>query len=306
MTAADEESLFKNYSMKNNAIMMRITTVCCVVVLTTIGKVWGQTGIGTMPKIVEKDGRHALLVDGQPFFMLGGQAHNSSGWPGMLPQVWSAVKMMHANTLEVPIYWEQIESQPGEFYFSLVDTLLKQGRKHNVHLVLLWFATWKNGSNHYMPEWMKHDAGKYPNITGKNGQPVDSPSPHTKAAMEADAKAFAEVPANGGFPTIASKPPRTRRNSSRSNTSGNSTSQWNGTTALSCFRNACPMPPSRLPASSFLLSSHSFNSASYCSRIRSRAAFFSPEKNAASTASPTSRATEIAWSALSRFCASWA
>jgi hypothetical protein len=179
--------------MKNNAIMMRITTVCCVVVLTTIGKVWGQTGIGTMPKIVEKDGRHALLVDGQPFFMLGGQAHNSSGWPGMLPQVWSAVKMMHANTLEVPIYWEQIESQAGEFDFSLVDTLLKQGRKHNVHLVLLWFATWKNGSNHYMPEWMKHDAGKYPNITGKNGQPVDSPSPHTKAAMEADAKAFAEV-----------------------------------------------------------------------------------------------------------------
>src|ERR1035437_2434835 len=94
-----------------------------------------------------KDGRPALLVDGQPFFMLGGQAHNSSGWPGMLPQVWSAVKMMHANTLEVPIYWEQIESQPGEFDFSLVDTLLKQGRKHNVHLVLLWFATWKNGSN---------------------------------------------------------------------------------------------------------------------------------------------------------------
>ena len=34
---------------------------------------------------------------------------------------------------------------------------------------------------------------KYPNITGRNGQPVDSPSPHTQAAMEADAKAFAAV-----------------------------------------------------------------------------------------------------------------
>src|ERR1035437_2885417 len=50
-----------------------------------------------------------------------------------------------ANTLEVPIYWEQIEPQPGKFDFSLVDTLLKQGREHKVHLVLLWFATWKNG-----------------------------------------------------------------------------------------------------------------------------------------------------------------
>jgi hypothetical protein len=172
---------------------MRMMIVGCVVALWAVGAAWGQAGTGAIPRIVEKDGRHALLVDGQPFFMLGGQAHNSSGWPGMLPQVWSAVEAMHANTLEVPIYWEQIEPQPGKFDFSLVDTLLEQGREHKVHLVLLWFATWKNGSNHYMPEWMKRQAEKYPNITGRNGQPVDSPSPHTQAAMEADAKVFAAV-----------------------------------------------------------------------------------------------------------------
>ncbi len=154
---------------------------------------WSQTGNGTMPKIVEKDGRHALLVDGQPFLMLAGQAHNSSAWPGMLPQVWTAIEVLNANTLEVPIYWEQIEPQPGKFDFSLVDTLLVQARERDKYLVLLWFATWKNGSNHYMPEWMKHDARKYPNITGQDGQPVDSPSPHTKEAMEADARAFKAV-----------------------------------------------------------------------------------------------------------------
>jgi len=154
---------------------------------------WCQTNKESMPQIIEKDGRHALLVDGLPFFMLGGQAHNSSAWPGMMPQVWSAVKTMNANTLEIPIYWEQIEPQPGKFDFSLVDTLLKQGREHNVRLVLLWFATWKNGSSHYMPEWMKHDPVKYPVITSRNGQPVDSPSPHTQAGMEADAMAFAAV-----------------------------------------------------------------------------------------------------------------
>jgi len=154
---------------------------------------WCQANKESMPQIIEKDGRHAFLVDGQPFFMLGGQAHNSSAWPGMMPQVWHAVKTMNANTLEIPIYWEQIEPQPGKFDFSLVDTLLKQGREHNVRLVLLWFATWKNGSSHYMPEWMKHDPVKYQVITGRNGQPVDSPSPHTQAGMEADARAFAAV-----------------------------------------------------------------------------------------------------------------
>ena len=146
-----------------------------------------------IPRIVEKNGRHALLVDGKPYFMLGGQAHNSSGWPGMLPQVWNAAKAMHLNTLETPIYWEQIEPQPGQFDFSVVNTLLSQARTHNVRLVLLWFGTWKNGGNHYMPEWMKRDAAKYPNITGKNGQAVDSPSPHYPAMMELDIKAFSAV-----------------------------------------------------------------------------------------------------------------
>jgi hypothetical protein len=178
--------------MQNNKFL-RISTLGCFVILLNIVTAWGQTLKETIPQLIQKNGRHALLVDGQPFLILGGQAHNSSAWPGMMPQVWSAIKSMNANTLEVPIYWEQIEPQPGKFDFSLIDTLLKQGREHNVRLVLLWFATWKNGSNHYMPDWMKSDAAKYPNITSKNGRPVDSPSPHTQAAMEADAKAFAVV-----------------------------------------------------------------------------------------------------------------
>ena len=154
---------------------------------------FSQQSDASMPKLIEKDGRHALFVDGQPFLILGGQAHNSSAWPAMLPQLWLAVEKMNANTLEVPIYWEQVEAQPGKFDFSLVDTLLIQARAHKVRIVLLWFATWKNGSNHYMPEWMKHDTGKYPNVAGKGGKLVDSPSPHSKAALDADIKAFSAV-----------------------------------------------------------------------------------------------------------------
>lgn len=174
-------------------MFLRKFLVISILILFAVGSVSAQVKEQQVPRIVEKDGRHALLVDGKPFLILGGQAHNSSAWPGMMPQVWSAIEAMHANTLEVPIYWEQVEAQQGKFDFSLIDLLLKQGRERNVHLVLLWFATWKNGSNHYMPEWMKRDAVKYPNITGKNGQPKDTPSPHTKAAMDADAKAFTAV-----------------------------------------------------------------------------------------------------------------
>jgi hypothetical protein len=173
--------------------MKKITILSFAFLLVIIGKTFSQANKSLIPVIIEKNGRHALLVDGKPFLIFGGQAHNSSGWPAMLPQLWLAIEKLHANTLEVPIYWEQIEAQQGKFDFSVVDTLLTQARQHKVHLVLLWFATWKNGSNHYMPEWMKRDAEKYPNVTGKNGQPIDSPSPNAKTTLDADINAFTKV-----------------------------------------------------------------------------------------------------------------
>ncbi|KAH0536538.1 hypothetical protein GP486_008875, partial [Trichoglossum hirsutum] len=118
-----------------------------------------------IPRIQTANGHHTLLVDDQPFLILGGQANNSSAWPALLPNVWAAAAAMHLNTLDLPVYWEQIEEQPGKFDFSLVDMLLAQARDHNLRLVLLWFGTWKNGSNHYMPVWMKRNPQKYPNIT---------------------------------------------------------------------------------------------------------------------------------------------
>ncbi|HSN08224.1 MAG TPA: DUF5597 domain-containing protein [Hanamia sp.] len=143
-----------------------------------------------MPALVNQNGKHMLLIDGKPFFILGGQVHNSSAWPALLPAVWKSAEYMHLNTLEIPVYWEQIEPEQGKFDFSIIDLLLSQAREHQVHLVLLWFGTWKNGSNHYMPGWMKKNADKYPNITGKNGKFYDSPSPLADATLQADIKAF--------------------------------------------------------------------------------------------------------------------
>src|ERR1035437_8472974 len=143
-----------------------------------------------IPQVVKKDGRYALMVDGVPYLMLGAQAHNSSGWPGMLPKGWPAIEYLHANTLEIPVYWEQFEPRQGQFDYTAIDTILTQAREHRVRLVLLWFGTWKNGSQHYMPEWMKAEPERYSHLVDKNGRPVDSPSPFATASLEADARAF--------------------------------------------------------------------------------------------------------------------
>jgi hypothetical protein len=168
---------------------MKSLLACLALIGLMTGNTWGQS----IPKIITKGSHHALLVDGKPFLVLGGQVHNSSAWPGMMPNVWKAAAQLHLNTLEAPIYWEQVEPEPGKFDFSVTDMLIAQARQHKVRLILLWFGTWKNGSNHYMPGWMKREAAKYPNITGSKGQPIDSPSPHSEATLQADTKAFSAV-----------------------------------------------------------------------------------------------------------------
>ena len=146
-----------------------------------------------IPKAVEKDGRWALMVDGAPYLMLGVQVNNSSAWPAMLPEVWPAVDKLHANTVEAPVYWEQLEAVKGKYDFSVVDALLAGAREHKVRLVLLWFGTWKNGAGHYLPEWMKRDNATYPRVTGPKGEVRDTMSPFGAATMKADAAAFAAL-----------------------------------------------------------------------------------------------------------------
>lgn len=150
----------------------------------------GQHPANPIPSIEEKNGRFALMVDGRPFLMLGLQANNSSAWPAYLDKVWPAAEALDANTVELPVYWEQIEAAEGKFDFSLVDLLLEQAREHHLHLVLLWFGTWKNGSSHYAPEWIKLNQDKYPFLRSEKAETIDSPSPFSVSFLEADQRAF--------------------------------------------------------------------------------------------------------------------
>jgi beta-galactosidase GanA len=143
-----------------------------------------------LPRVVSRDGRHALYVDGAPFLILGGQANNSSNYPAVLPQVWPTIRALHANTLEIPVAWEQIEPVEGKFEFSWLDTLIPQARANGVRLDLLWFGTWKNTSGSYQPKWVKSDAKRFPRMITKDGKTHYVPTPLSRNTLEADKRAF--------------------------------------------------------------------------------------------------------------------
>jgi beta-galactosidase GanA len=149
--------------------------------------------IAPLPRLVEGGGRHALLVDGQPFLMLGAQTNNSSNYPAMLPEVWPVIDQLHANTVEIPVAWEQIEPAEGRFDFSWIDTLLPHARQHNVRLVLLWFGASKNTSPSYAPEWVKSDTKRFPRMTTKDGKTHYVLTPLAQSTLEADSRAFAAL-----------------------------------------------------------------------------------------------------------------
>src|SRR5580765_3518416 len=161
-----------------------------VMLLVCVTTACAMSGAAEAPKFFEKDGRWALLVDGQPYLMLGGQVHNSSAWPSELPKVWKALAELHANTIEAPVYWEQIEPQPGKFNWDNVDLLVKGAREHNLHVVLLWFGTWKNGNMHYVPQWVKIDTKRFPRVIRADGEPIDVLSASSRSNLDADKAAF--------------------------------------------------------------------------------------------------------------------
>lgn len=166
----------------------RLCRICFLFLFITTA--YKYSSASEAPKFIEKDGRWALVVDGQPYLMLGGQVHNSSAWPSELPAVWKSLAELHANTIEAPVYWEQIEAQPGNFNWDNVDLLVKGAREHNLHVVLLWFGTWKNGNMHYVPDWIKTDPKRFPRVIRADGEPIDVLSASSRSNLDADKAAF--------------------------------------------------------------------------------------------------------------------
>lgn len=146
-----------------------------------------------------------INIHSTPFFMLAGEVHNSnSSSTEVMEPIWQKEKDLNLNTLFLPVTWELLEPEEGKFDFRLVDGLIGQARKYDMHIGFLWFGAWKNAQCYYAPAWVKCNAERFwraevqkgkkkINLLNFHGMPYTTLSSHCEATMKADSRAFAAL-----------------------------------------------------------------------------------------------------------------
>jgi len=132
-----------------------------------------------------------LIVNNKPFIMLSGELHNSScSTIEYMKPIWANMKAKNLNTVISTVSWELLEPVEGKYDYTLVDAQIEGARKEGIKLVIIWFASWKNGGSTYMPSWVKRDFARFPRAVDQDGKSIEILSTFGEETMKADARAF--------------------------------------------------------------------------------------------------------------------
>lgn len=166
----------------------------CAMLMLGCASTDAPTETKVLPYFSSESGTKSLIVDDAPFLMFAGELHNSTaGSAHKLEKVWPEMASLSLNTLLLPVSWELIEPEEGVFDFTVVDSMIKNAREHDLKLVLLWFGSWKNGKSTYVPAWVKEDPKRFPLAINQNGSKNSALSAFYEANLNADAKAFSKL-----------------------------------------------------------------------------------------------------------------
>jgi hypothetical protein len=170
-----------------------ITGVALCSVALLLPHASGQSG-SDIPHLRKQGSATQLIVDGKPFLALAGELGNNAATSlAHMNPIWPKLKEAKLNTVLAGVSWAQIEPQQGKFDFSVVDGVILEARRYGLRLVLIWFASWKNGLSSYPPDWLKKDFERYPRIQVKDGRTIELLTTLSEANREADASAFAAL-----------------------------------------------------------------------------------------------------------------
>src|SRR5665213_4535587 len=100
---------------------------------------------------------------------------------------------MHFMSVLMTGAWVQIEPVEGRFDFSIPDHWIDMARQQHLHLVFLWFGSWKNAFSEYAPAWVLSDTKRFPRAISAEGSALEILSPLGEETAHADSRAFAAL-----------------------------------------------------------------------------------------------------------------
>jgi Beta-galactosidase len=150
--------------------------------------------ISIIPHLEKQGTVTHLIVDGKPWLSLAGELlNNAASTAENVRPVWPDLATANLNTVLVRVGWGWTEPEEGKFNFSAIDGVLQDARKNNLHVVILWFGSWKNGMSSYIPDWVKKDYKRFPRIAINENEPIELLTPLSEENCSADARAFAAL-----------------------------------------------------------------------------------------------------------------
>lgn len=147
-----------------------------------------------LPTVRIENGASQLVLHGRPYLVLGGELGNSSS--GTVPQadeILPRLAHLHFNTVLMPVAWDEVEPHEGHYDFSVPDHWVDVARQQHMHLVFLWFGSWKNAFSEYAPAWVLADTKRFPRAISTDGLPLEILSPLGEETARCDARAFAAL-----------------------------------------------------------------------------------------------------------------
>ncbi len=177
--------------MKTIRITTLISLVCLLVGCTAKTE---QTSAVPAPHLEKRGEATQLMVEGKPYLALSCELKNSSSSSReYMKPVWPKLKEAGLNTIIASVSWEMVEPEEGVFDFSVVDEVIEDARANDLKLILIWFASWKNGITSYNPVWVKKNTERFPLALTQDGKQLPILSTLGTESRDADAKAYAAL-----------------------------------------------------------------------------------------------------------------
>ena len=125
---------------------------------------------GGVPHLQRQGSATQLIVDGRPYLAMAGELSNNAATSlENMDTIWPKLVAGNLNTALIGVTWAQFEPVEGQYNYVQLDGVIAKARENHMHVILIWFASWKNGTSSFAPYWVKKDYQRFPRIQINDG-----------------------------------------------------------------------------------------------------------------------------------------